>query len=381
MDEHMSDCLGVTDTSAIGSELSGLEGVRNLYIHFPFCRSKCTYCALHSRAGSSADERARYVARIAEAIREIVRRRAPSHFLSTVYFGGGTPALCDLAPLFDALAPLISPAECEFTVELNPLDVSSDTLAALKGGGVNRVSMGVQSLDDHVLAKMGRGYTFHDAERAFYLIKESFENAGVDFIAGYPGEEVALSPRYARLAKWGLAHCSVYSLILEENSILGRRVKSGIMKEDDIPGDDETLNRVALMARLLSNIGLERYEISSHAVPGFECRHNLAVWRGEDYIGLGDGAYGRIGLKRTIGMGGGDDWKCQTETVTYEADRKERSLFRLRTREGIDASAFPQWTATLDKFTDEALLERTGTVYRLTERGTEVCDTILSELV
>jgi len=104
------------------------------------------------------------------------------------------------------------------------------------------------------------------------------------------------------------------------------------------------------------------------------------VWRGEDYIGLGDGAYGRIGLKRTIGMGGGDDWKCQTETVTNEADRKERSLFRLRTREGIDASAFPQWTATLDKFTDEALLEKTGTVYRLTERGTEVCDTILSEL-
>ena len=361
----------------------GCEKARNLYVHFPFCRSKCTYCALHSRAGSSADARKRYVAHIAEAVRGIARRRTEG--LSTVYFGGGTPALCDLSPVFDALAPLLphgpGKEECEFTVELNPLDASRDTLDALRRGGVNRVSMGVQSLDDRVLARMGRGYTFHEAERAFALAREYFENAGIDLIAGYPGEETALSPRHARLAKWGLAHCSVYSLILEEKSILGRRVKSGIIHEDDIPGDDEALNRVALLARLLSDIGLTRYEISSHAAPGFECRHNLAVWRGEDYIGLGDGAHGRIGLKRTIGMGGDGAWESRTETVTPEADRKERSIFRLRTREGIDASSFPEWTAALDKFADEGLLSKNGTVYRLTERGTEVCDTILSELV
>lgn len=363
--------------------LEGCENARNLYVHFPFCRSKCTYCALHSFVSASADGRKRYVSRIAEALREIARQRT-AH-LSTVYFGGGTPALCDLSPVFDALKPLLSHSpgeeECEFTVELNPLDVNRDTLDALSRGGVNRVSMGVQSLDDRVLAKMGRGYTFHEAERAFALVKEYFENTGIDLIAGYPGEETALSPRHARLAKWGLAHCSVYSLILEEKSTLGRRVKSGVIREDDIPGDDEALNRVALLARLLSDIGLRRYEISSHAVPGFECRHNLAVWRGDDYIGLGDGAHGRIGLNRTVGMGGDGEWGSRTELVTPEADRKERSIFRLRTREGIDASSFPEWTAVLDKFADEGLLARNGANYHLTERGTEVCDTILAELV
>ena len=120
-------------------------------------------------------------------------------------------------------------------------------------------------------------------------------------------------------------------------------------------------------------MGLESYEISNYAVPGYECRHNLAVWRGEDYIGLGDGACGRIGLKRTK-FG-------KEETVTVEFDEKERRLFRLRTREGLDASGRPEWKQTLQKYAQEGLLTQSGEVYRLTERGMEVCDSILAELV
>ena len=349
--------------------------VGNLYVHFPFCRRKCSYCALHSRAGVSPADRDGYVRRLVDRLAAL-DPRLPT--LSTVYFGGGSPGLCDLRPLFAALAPRIAPGT-EFTVELHPLDVTDDLLETLKAGGVNRISMGVQSLDDAVLADMGRGYTFAEAERAFASVKKHFDNAGIDLIVGYPGETSALTPRHARLAKWGLRHCSVYSLILEEKSILGRRLLStavdGARKLSSALPDDETvMNRLRVVSAFLSDIGLERYEISNYAAPGFACRHNLAVWRGEDYVGLGEGASGRVGLERTL------DGKT-VETVSPERDRRERTLFRLRTREGLDGSAFPEWTPILEKFAAEGLLVRSGAVHRLTERGTEVCDSILAELV
>ena len=230
--------------------------------------------------------------------------------------------------------------------------------------------MGVQSLDDEILAAMGRRYTFAEAEKAFALVHEYFENAGIDLIVGYPGETAALTPRHARLAKWGLSHCSVYSLILEENTALAALEKRGKVS---FPDDDTVLNRISIISRFLADIGLERYEISNYALPGRECRHNMATWRGEDYIGLGDGAMGRVGLTRTA------NGKI-TETVTPEIDAKERTIFRLRTREGLDASKFPEWRTTLDKFVSEGLLSGEFPLYRLTERGTEVCDSILAEL-
>ncbi len=359
-----------------GRETQAVVQVENLYVHFPFCRRKCAYCALHSRAGKSQADRDAYVERLAAFWRAgCPGAGAEAKNLRTVYFGGGSPALCDLTPLFAALAPCLA-ADCEFTVELHPLDATPDTLRRLKDGGVNRISMGVQSLDDAILARMGRGYTFAEAERAFYRVREHFDNAGIDLIVGYPGEERALSPRHARLAKWGLAHCSVYSLILEENSILAHLLKRG--KSSPPPDDDTTLNRLAVIAAFLRDLGLERYEISNYAAPGRECRHNFAVWHGEDYLGLGEGAHGRIGRRRTQNLG---TPSAATETVSPDSDIKERTLFRLRTREGLDATAHPEWREPLNAAVDEGLLTRCGTLYRLTPRGTEVCDAILTELV
>ena len=284
--------------------------------------------------------------------------------LRTVYFGGGSPALCDLSALAPALRPLCG-EETEFTVELHPLDVTAAKLDELKALGVNRISMGVQSLNDATLAAMGRGYTVDEAERAFALVKGRFDNAGIDLIVGYPGDEVKAKGEgeqwnLQRLESWGLRHCSVYSLQNE------RGLK-------DVPDDDIVLNWLGNIAIFIKTMGLERYEISNYAVPGYECRHNLAVWRGEDYLGLGDGACGRIGLKRTK-FG-------KEELVSPEFDENERRLFRLRTREGLDASGHPEWGQTLEKHVLEGLLVREGQVYRLTERGTEVCDSILADLV
>lgn len=339
--------------------------VKNLYVHFPFCRTRCSYCALYSRAARPQSERDEYARRVASAIKSL--GTDPLDF-ATIYFGGGSPALCNLEPVFEALKGGQSP---EFTVELHPLDVTTALLEKLKAGGVNRISMGVQSLDDQILAHMGRGYTFAEAERAFALAKTFFDNVGIDLIVGYPGEKSAILPQHVRLADWGLRHCSVYSLQNER----GLR---------NVVDDETTLNRISETAEFLRGIGLERYEISNYAVPGFECRHNFAVWRGEDYIGIGDGACGRMGLRRTRNFWGLSQNRGglspSEETVSEEFDDKERRLFRLRTREGLDAAGHPEWRETLEKFVDEELLVRDGDVYRLTSRGTEVCDAILSEL-
>ncbi len=404
------------------------DDIQNLYVHFPFCRRKCTYCALHSRAGRTDDDRCAYVTRLVESVTALGRDKINA--LQTIYFGGGSPALCDLKPLLDVLKPALNPA-CEFTVELHPLDVTTRLLQTLQDGGVNRISMGVQSLDDETLRHMGRGYTFTDAESAFALIKMYFENAGIDLIVGYPTpgdcprdnsrgdcpreRAKVLSPRWARLAQWDLTHCSVYSLILEENSILAKRLGTvptskyegtvpNVTKPEGtapgliLPSDEETLNQIAIISRFLENIGLNRYEISNYARPGFECRHNLATWRGEDYYGLGDGAHGRLGLTRTQNWWGQSPimptqgcvapqlWgqSPASETLTPEADRLERTIFQLRTREGLDATAYPHWIPLLDDYAQNGLVTRLSDdqpIYRLTERGTEVCDSILADLI
>lgn len=357
----------------------------NLYVHFPFCRSRCSYCSLYSRVGASPADRVAYVARIADAITQAFKS-TNAQTLSTLYFGGGSPALCDLSPLRVPLKQWKTGQTCfplfEFTVELHPLDVTPAKLDELKSIGVNRISMGVQSLDDATLRAMGRGYTASDAARAFALVKSRFDNAGIDLIIGYPGDSIKWLDS---LRDWGVVHCSAYSLQNE------RGLK-------DVPDDDIVLDRIRAVAAFLKTLGLERYEISNYASPGFECRHNFAVWRGEDYIGLGDGAYGREGLKRTRGIlqnsvngerGTGNGKRSENSLIAYKTtevspleDLKERTLFRLRTRDGIDSSQFPEWRPTLDRFVSEGLLVKAGeSVYRLTERGTEVCDAILEELV
>ena len=337
----------------------------NLYVHFPFCRRKCAYCALPSRPGAGSAERAEYVVSLADRVRRLSTRLDG---LATAYFGGGTPALCDLSPILDALAPLLRP-DAEFTVELHPLDVSEDLLSRLRDGGVNRISMGVQSLENDVLASMGRGYSAAEAERAFGLVRRKFDNAGIDLIVGYPHERGDWAERLPRLADWGLAHCSVYALQNERGLA-------------DAADDETAMSRIAVASECLRKIGLVRYEISNYAVPGLECRHNLSVWRGEDYFGLGRWAHGRLGLLRTVDYLGPTE---KSETVTQAFDWTERRVFRLRLREGLDMATLgdvpPHWADSLDRCVREGLLARSGSVYRLTTRGTEVCDSIIAELV
>lgn len=349
--------------------------MNNLYVHFPFCRVKCAYCALHSRAGSTAEARRAYCGRMAGQITAL--DASPS--LSTIYFGGGSPALCDLSPLFDALRTRTAVASCEFTVELHPLDAQPRVLEQLKKGGVNRISLGVQSLDNDVLKTMGRLHTAAEAEAAFRAVRAAgFANAGIDLIAGWPGTTTeSWRTTLARATALGLDHCSVYTLIREPKTRLDLAVRRG---ELVLPSDDAALAQIDAARAALAEAGLMRYEISNYARPGFECRHNLAVWRGEDYVGLGDGAHGRVGLVRTA--------SGAETTVTPEEDALERALFSLRTREGLSLERvarrwpilvprLPAWRETLEFFKRQGLLQD---AYRLTPRGAEVCDSLLADL-
>jgi oxygen-independent coproporphyrinogen-3 oxidase len=324
---------------------------------------------LHSRADRPHGERLAYSERIAKEIEDFLQssKTAP---LSTVYFGGGTPALCELSKIFDTIGRHEKTDGFEFTVELNPLDADPSLLDRLKKGGVNRVSMGVQSFDEATLKEMGRAHDKTRAEEAWKMIRDAgFDNAGIDLICGWPGSgwnrtlesAVALKPD----------HCSVYTLILEPGTRLAREVELGRVT---LPCDDVALAELAAAESALGSIGLERYEISNFAKPGKECRHNLATWRGEDYIGIGDGACSR------------------------EGNAVSRVIFRLRLlKEGFSpekaAADFPElasrveeWKETLERFVAEDLLQVSRPAdrrasYLLTSRGAEVCDAILAELV
>lgn len=320
---------------------------KNLYVHFPFCRRRCSYCSLFSRISIPSDERDNYVKNLAPF--------AKGNY-NTVYFGGGSPALCDLSPILKVVSA------DEFTVELHPLDVTEDTLKKLFDNGVNRISMGVQSLDAATLEKMGRMYTPLEAAKAFEKIRKHFDNSGIDIILGYPGDNAQW---FDSLSSWGINHCSVYSLQNERNL-------------KNIPDDDTLLDMIKSAAQNLKELGLNRYEISNYSKPGYECRHNIAVWMGEDYTGLGEGAYGREGLIRTKNKA----TKNETfETVQEDQDRLERTIFSLRTKYGLNTKNFPDWRTILDDFTSKGLLRSKNYTYYLTERGTEVCDSIISELI
>ncbi len=347
----------------------------NLYAHFPFCRAKCAYCALLSRVGSTSAARMRHVARIVDEL--------PAEICDTVYFGGGTPALCDLSPIFERLRLA---ADAEFTVELHPLDATDATLEALRRGGVNRISLGVQSFDDTALAAMGRGHTAQEAVAAFRRAQTVFPNAGLDLIAGWPGTDDA-SWRTTLACALDLCpvHISCYSLIHEPKTRLDLAIRRGKLT---LPDEDAALAQIDLAAELFAASGLVRYEVSNYAKPGFECRHNAAVWRGEDYLGLGEGAHGRVGLTRTQGRAEGYD----TASVTEEEDAFERAVLGLRTAAGIDladiARRFPilrprlaAWHTSLERLVAHGILHQpTPDRFTPTSRGFEVCDAVMVEL-
>lgn len=375
----------------------------NLYVHIPFCLSKCRYCALYSESGRN--DIASYPTLPAK---EYLIRNGGTIKVKTVYFGGGTPGILG----YDGLKSLVKSLKeagidfsevSEWTVELNPAIISKELLSGLHKLGVNRLSFGVQIMDDKILESLGRRHNVADVIKAFKSARTyGFENIGLDLIAGLPNvtngiwhktleSAISLNPK----------HLSVYGLIVEPHTPLADDIENGVLTQ---PDDDEQMDIIAKTASILESHGLNRYEISNYAHKGYECRHNLACWRGEDYLGLGPAAASRISLERRTNAPNIDQWKKAVEngllpptenleTLTYEDDATERFVYGLRLKEGISPSQFAishpaartlveKWESALEKLTKEGIAQQLSKGrWSLTQRGIEVADSAIETLL
>jgi len=274
-----------------------------VYIHWPFCKSKCPYCDFNSHVRERIDE-----VRWRDALLRELDHAAtmlPGRRVASIFFGGGTPSLmapATVAALLDRVAQHWACDEStEVTLEANPTSVEAARFADLRQAGVNRVSLGVQALDDASLRFLGRGHDVAQAREAVGLAARHFDRFSFDLIYARPGQTVAAWQAELReaLAMAG-DHLSVYQLTIEPGTAFATAYARGdfVLPDEDVQGALYETTQEALAAA-----GLPAYEISNHARPGGECRHNLVYWRYDDYLGIGPGAHGRLtidGVKRAI---------------------------------------------------------------------------------
>lgn len=324
-----------------------------LYIHIPFCRQKCFYCDFPSFAG-----RERYEADYTDALcRELavqgVLYREKWGSPRTIYMGGGTPSLLPiglLAKILQAIADVFGDAaDREFTVECNPGTVDAAKLRALRAGGVNRLSFGVQTFDDTLLKKIGRIHTGAQAREAMALARTAgFQNVSMDLIYGLPGESLAeLERDLEAMVALEPEHISIYGLQLEEGTAFAKMQEMGRLM---LPDDDTVERMYDTMTAFLSAHGYARYEISNFAKPGFESRHNLSYWQDVPYLGVGAAAHSYLEGQRyenvreipayIEGIRTGKGVRRQEETMTREIAMEEFAFLALRTARGIDRARF-----------------------------------------
>ena len=272
----------------------------SLYIHIPLCVKKCAYCDFASFAGRMA-QRARYVQAVCREIRAQAAFFGPRR-VGTVFLGGGTPTLLTGGQVQQILDTVLACFElddgAEITMEGNPGTLTMDSLRAYRQAGVNRLSLGVQSLDDGLLAAVGRIHTAAEAVQAVRMAREAgFDNLNLDLMLGLPGQTAAQwRDTLARAIALAPDHLSCYSLILEEGTPLFERVKTGACAP--LP-DEETMEEMdALTDRLTRAAGYAQYEVSNYARPGKQCRHNIVYWECLPYLGVGLGAHSDIDGRR-----------------------------------------------------------------------------------
>jgi oxygen-independent coproporphyrinogen-3 oxidase len=369
--------------------------VRHLYVHTPFCAKICPYCAFYVHQGGGNDQR-EFVAALRDEW-----RRARDEFplaLETVYFGGGTPSILS-AKLFAELAWLIhdsqkgsSPNYCpprEFTLEVNPASVTAEKAAVWRAAGVNRISLGAQSFDPRLLKTLGRTHTPGDIPATVDLLRaHGFDNINLDLMFALPGQS---ENQWDETLRAALAcqpqHISAYALTYEEDTPFFEKLSSGAWRQDE-------QREIAMFERTrksLAAAGFIDYEISNFALPGFESRHNLAYWRGADYLGLGPSACSTIGglrwrnvpdtaayVKRIVR---GESVRGEHEALDEATRARERIMFGLRMSEGVARDEFLALDRRLNELADLGLAcIRDGRVC-LTPRGKLVADSVAGMFV
>lgn len=387
------------------------DAPRSLYLHAPYCRSRCGYCAFASCPLPPAPDWAGYARALAREA-ELWSARLGRPTLETVFFGGGTPSLIPpeyFARIFEALREHFGFAPgCEITCEANPDSATPEFLAVARSWGVNRLSLGVQSLDDRLLRLLGRAHDAAGARRAVEQARAAgFENLGLDLIWGLPGQgpEHWLQTLRAAL-ELGPEHLSCYALSVEPGTALQRALERDLNPLPPLPPDEAQERMFLEGAELLERAGFKQYEVSNFARSGPDgalriCRHNALTWAGARYLGLGPAAVGTLDLpgpqgRRTLrwanpadpetwrdGVLGMDGAAPPPEAEVLDADilRREGLMLALRTSRGAPLAAFAGRRELVGRLTAAGLALAGDGRLSLTRRGLLVSSAVISELV
>lgn len=344
-----------------------------LYIHWPFCVSKCPYCDFNSHVRDEVNQAAWREALLADLRHEAAL--TPGHELTSIFFGGGTPSLmppATVAALIDAATGYWPVADdLEITLEANPSSVEANKFADLAKAGVNRLSLGLQSLDDEALRFLGRAHGVAEGLAALDVAQAQFDRVTFDLIYALPDQDLATWEAMLRRALgFGTTHLSLYQLTIEPGTRFATMAQQGGLVPKDA---DEAADFFELTQAITSDAGLPMYEVSNHAAKGQESRHNLVYWRYQDYAGIGPGAHGRRGGMATMRHKKPENWMaalarnehgCQEESMLSPRDRAaERLLMGLRLVEGL---AIPDWQAAyidwdrVDRLVIQGLMTRQG---------------------
>jgi putative oxygen-independent coproporphyrinogen III oxidase len=373
-----------------------------VYVHWPFCLSKCPYCDFNSHVRHGGIEQSRYVQAYLREI-ETIAARTKGRTVSTIFFGGGTPSLMQaetVAAILDGIGRhwTVAP-DVEVTLEANPTSVEAERFRGFRAAGVNRVSLGVQALDDAALKALGRLHTAEEALKAVAIARSVFDRYSFDLIYARPGQTPdAWAAELRRAIAEAAEHLSLYQLTIEADTPFFALHQSGKLST---PDDDTARDLYDMTQEVCAAAGLSAYEISNHAREGAQCRHNLVYWRGDEYAGIGPGAHGRIEqdgrriatatekrpeswLMRVEGFGHG---LVVDEILTREERADEYLLMGLRLAEGIDPQRFE---ALSGRRLDEkriAILRAEGAVettssghLRVTQAAFPILDAVVADL-
>ncbi len=366
-----------------------------LYVHFPFCRSKCRYCAFYSESipQNEGDVVSLWKDTLLSSLHQWADRLGHPK-VKTVYFGGGTPSLAPpglLGEILDAIAAnFVLESEAEISMEANPESMTPEKAADFMLAGVNRVSLGVQALDDALLNVLGRVHNKAAALRAYEgLRRAGFRNVGLDFIWGLPGESLECWRRQLNEAAiLEPDHLSCYGLTLEPGTpFFGER--QGV----ELPDDDVQAAMYLACGEILEAAGYWQYEVSNYALLGHACRHNLGYWRGEDYLGLGPSAVSTVYGGRRVEPSSLPGWReavrlghFNTESLSFAEKVEEFLMLSLRTAEGLDEGRYRAVTGRdlakehagfLSELVAAGLALREGGRLRLTRRGMLLSNSII----
>ena len=373
-----------------------------IYVHWPFCLSKCPYCDFNSHVRHAAIDEARFVRAFAAEI-AATAARVPGRTVSTIFFGGGTPSLMQPATVgavLDAIAQSWSVApDVEVTLEANPTSVEATRFRGYRAAGVNRVSLGVQALDDAALKELGRLHTAREALDAVAVARAIFDRYSFDLIYARPGQTPdAWATELRRAIAEAGEHLSLYQLTIEQDTPFFALREAGKLT---VPDDDAARALYDTTQAVCADAGLPAYEISNHARPGAECRHNLVYWRAHEWAGIGPGAHGRLdiaGERRAIATEKRPEaWLMQVESlghgiITDEALMQEQMadeflLMGLRLAEGVDPERYAQLAGRPLDPKRIAILHQEGAVettasgmLRVTLAGFPVLDAVVADL-